>query len=155
MLVACRLAGLSALESSLCRRQRGRAIRRMRAQSCRGATLGPLWFPILAGSPLKAPDGLKPAIALLEGGARLRGRLKGFAGPFSGRPRPARLERVLTRSLGPSSIPSLGDGVMLGTAWIDRPVDTRGCTPASTSLPCSMEVQPCPCHLRPVIRLRH
>jgi hypothetical protein len=31
--------------------------------------------------------------------------------------------------LGPSSIPSLGDGVMLGTAWIDRPVDTRGCTP--------------------------
>jgi hypothetical protein len=26
------------------------------------------------------------------------------------------------RSLGPSSIPSLGDGVMLGTAWIDRPV---------------------------------
>jgi hypothetical protein len=63
--------------------------------------------------------------------------------------------RVLTRSLGPSSIPSLCDGVMLGRAWIDRPVDTRGCTPASTSLPCSMEVQPCPCHLRPVIRLRH
>ena len=31
--------------------------------------------------------------------------------------------------LGPSSIPSLGDGDMLGTAWIDRPVDTRGCTP--------------------------
>ena len=65
------------------------------------------------------------------------------------------LAAFLTRSLGPSSIPSLGDGVMLGTAWIDRPVDTRGCTPASTSLPCSMEVQPCPCHLRPVIRLRH
>ena len=43
----------------------------------------------------------------------------------SGRPRPARLERFLTRSLGPSSIPSLGDGVMLGTAWIDRPVDTQ------------------------------
>ena len=36
---------------------------------------------------------------------------------------------------------------MLDTAWIDRPVDTRGCTPASTSLPCSMEVQPCPSHL--------
>src|SRR6202042_2520441 len=33
---------------------------------------------------------------------------------------------------------------MLGTAWIDWPVDTRGRTPASTSLPCSMEVQPCP-----------
>jgi len=33
------------------------------------------------------------------------------------------------RSLGPSSIPSLGDGVMLGTAWIDRPVDTQGCAP--------------------------
>ena len=33
------------------------------------------------------------------------------------------------RSLGLSSIPSLGDGVMLGTAWIDRPVDTQGCAP--------------------------
>src|SRR5271165_6033050 len=41
----------------------------------------------------------------------------------------ARLEPVLTRSLGPSSIPSVGDGVMLGTAWIDRPVDTQGCAP--------------------------
>ena len=28
-----------------------------------------------------------------------------------------------------SSIPSLGDGVMLGTAWIDRPVDTQGRAP--------------------------
>ena len=36
---------------------------------------------------------------------------------------------VLTRNLGPSSIPSLSDGVMLGTAWIDRPVDTQGCAP--------------------------
>ena len=44
-------------------------------------------------------------------------------------PPPARLERVLTRSLDPSSIPSLGDGVMLGTAWIDRPVATRGRAP--------------------------
>jgi hypothetical protein len=26
----------------------------------------------------------------------------------------------------PISIPSLGDGVMLGPAWIDRPVDTQG-----------------------------
>jgi hypothetical protein len=33
------------------------------------------------------------------------------------------------RSLGPSSIPSLSDGVMLGTSWIDRPVDTQGCAP--------------------------
>ena len=33
------------------------------------------------------------------------------------------------RNLGPSSIPSLGDGVMLGTAWIDRPVDTQGRAP--------------------------
>ena len=33
------------------------------------------------------------------------------------------------RSLGPSSIPSLGDSVMLGTAWIDRPVDTQGRAP--------------------------
>jgi hypothetical protein len=38
-------------------------------------------------------------------------------------------------SLGQSSIPSLSDGVMLGTAWIDRPVDTRGALPASTSSP--------------------
>ena len=49
-------------------------------------------------------------------------------GPLVG-PRPTRLERVLTRSLGQSSIPSLGDGVMLGKAWIDRPVDTQGCAP--------------------------
>ena len=35
---------------------------------------------------------------------------------------------------------------MLGTAWIDSRVDTRGCTPASTSLPCSMDVQPCSSH---------
>ena len=34
-----------------------------------------------------------------------------------------------SRSLGLSSIPSLGDGVMLGTAWIDRPVDTQGRAP--------------------------
>ena len=27
---------------------------------------------------------------------------------------------------GPYSIPSLGGGVMLGAAWIDRPVDTQG-----------------------------
>src|SRR5271167_5211313 len=45
-------------------------------------------------------------------------------GPLVGPP-PARLERVLTRSLGQSSIPSLGDGVMLGAAWIDRPVDKQ------------------------------
>jgi hypothetical protein len=31
--------------------------------------------------------------------------------------------------LGPSSIPSLSDGVMLGAAWIDRPVDTQGRAP--------------------------
>jgi hypothetical protein len=42
---------------------------------------------------------------------------------------------------------SLDGPAMLNTAWIDRPLDTRGCTPASTSFPCSMEVQPCPCHL--------
>ena len=33
------------------------------------------------------------------------------------------------RTLGPSSIPSLGDSVMLGAAWIDRPVDTQGRAP--------------------------
>ena len=46
---------------------------------------------------------------------------------------------------------SLDDPAMLNGTWIDWPVDTRGCTPASTSLPCSMEVQSCPCRLRPVI----
>jgi hypothetical protein len=30
-----------------------------------------------------------------------------------------------TTLASPSSIPSLGDGAMLGTAWIDRPVDTQ------------------------------
>jgi hypothetical protein len=44
----------------------------------------------------------------------------------SERPRPARLERALTRSLGPSSIPSFGDSVMLGTAWIGFVEPTRG-----------------------------
>jgi hypothetical protein len=39
------------------------------------------------------------------------------------------LAAFLSGSLGPSSIPSLGDGVMVGTAWIDRPVDTQGCAP--------------------------
>jgi hypothetical protein len=39
------------------------------------------------------------------------------------------LAAFLTHNLGPSSIPSLGDGGMLDAAWIDRPVDTRGCTP--------------------------
>ena len=34
-----------------------------------------------------------------------------------------------SRSFSRSSIPSLGDGAMLGTAWIDRPVDTQGCAP--------------------------
>ncbi len=39
---------------------------------------------------------------------------------------------------------------------VDRPASRHaGLHSASTSLPCSMEVQPCPCHLRPVIRLRH
>jgi hypothetical protein len=41
-------------------------------------------------------------------------------------------------------IPSLGDGVMLGTAWIDRPVDTQGRAPASTSSSArGMEARPC------------
>jgi hypothetical protein len=44
-----------------------------------------------------------------------------------------------SRRVGPSSIPSLSYGVMLGAAWIDRPVDTRDCTPASTSLPVQHE----------------
>ena len=49
-----------------------------------------------------------------------------------------------SRSLGPSSIPSLGDGVMLGTAWIGRPVDTQGLHSLLPRHPqCSMEVQPC------------
>jgi hypothetical protein len=44
-------------------------------------------------------------------------------------PRPALLDRVLARGLSQSSIPSLGGGVMLRTACIDRPVDTQGCAP--------------------------
>ncbi len=48
------------------------------------------------------------------------------------------------RSLGPSSIPSLGDGVMLGTAWIDRPVDTQGLRSLLPRPPQrSMEARPC------------
>jgi hypothetical protein len=39
-------------------------------------------------------------------------------------------QRVCTQS---RPIFSLSDGVMLGTAWIDRPVETQGCAPASTS----------------------
>jgi hypothetical protein len=47
-------------------------------------------------------------------------------------------------SLGPSSIPSLGDGVMLGTAWIDRPVDTQGRAPCfHVLLSARMEARPC------------
>jgi hypothetical protein len=67
MLVARRLAGLSALVFDY-------AVGSAGAQSggwgCSpsnwGATLGPLWFPILAGSPLKAPDGLKAPSHLLR-----------------------------------------------------------------------------------------
>jgi hypothetical protein len=48
------------------------------------------------------------------------------------------------RSLGLSSIPSLGDGVMLGTAWIDRPVDTQGRAPCfHVLLSARMEARPC------------
>ena len=46
---------------------------------------------------------------------------------------------------GPSSSPSLGDGVMLGTAWIDRPVDTQDLHSLLPRPPqCSMDVQACP-----------
>ena len=46
--------------------------------------------------------------------------------------------------VGPSSIPSLGDGVMLGTAWIDRPVDTQGLRSLLPRPPQrSMEARPC------------
>ena len=42
------------------------------------------------------------------------------------------------------SIPSLGDGVMLGTAWIDRPVDTQGLRSLLPRLSKrSMEARPC------------
>ena len=45
---------------------------------------------------------------------------------------------------GGSSIPSLGDGVMLGTAWIDRPVDTQGLRSLLPRPPQrSMEARPC------------
>jgi hypothetical protein len=61
--------------------------------------------------------------------AGLGGGLRGNGADFSRFPAfspPSCWTLVLMRSLGPSSIPSLGDGVMLGTAWIDRPVDTQG-----------------------------
>ena len=35
----------------------------------------------------------------------------------------------LEAAMAGSPIPSFGDGVMLGTAWIDRPVDTRAALP--------------------------
>jgi hypothetical protein len=62
---------------------------------------------------------------------------------------------VLTRTLGPSFY-SLPRRWCYARHGVDRQASRHaGRTPASTSLPCSMEVQPCPCHLRPVIRLRH
>ena len=144
MLVVCQLAGLSALEATMPSAARARnPADGVAVLPDWGATLGPLWVPILAGSPLEAPGRPQgPLSRPPKGGARLTGRLKGLAGrststngatsisadAFAGGPLvgpwPARLERVLTRSLG-QSIPSLGDGVMLGTAWIDRPVDTQ------------------------------
>ena len=38
------------------------------------------------------------------------------------------LEKTL-KSASPNRVALLGDGVMLGTAWIDRPVDTQGRAP--------------------------
>jgi hypothetical protein len=50
-----------------------------------GAILGPLWVPILAGSPLEAPDGLKvpiaPTSAPPRGQSAAYGPPEGLAGP--------------------------------------------------------------------------
>jgi hypothetical protein len=134
MLVACRLAGLSAL---------GAHYAGVRART----QFGPTHYTILPvlrpgnHAPLANPkDGVLATATSAAPAPPLAGvrpcspdvRRPGRGS--SGRPRPARLERVLTRNLGPSSIPSLGDGVMLGTAWIDRPVDTQGCAPCFHAL---------------------
>jgi hypothetical protein len=50
-----------------------------------------------------------------------------------------------TRSDAQSSIPSLGDGVMLGTARLDRRVERRAGTPGRRVInQCCMDVPPCP-----------
>ena len=65
------------------------------------------------------------------------------------RRRPGREAKLLSLSprsdaqSRPSSIPSLGDGVMLGTAWIDGQSTRRAALPASTSSQRSMEARPC------------
>ena len=112
MLVACRLAGLSALEDYFAGPERARNAGPCVYQRRRR----PSWA---FGSCPAAPD-----FAVY---GRFRASLLGFGYPCPARPRLGRLRQtpVLTGSLGPSSIPSLGDGVMLGTAWIDRPVDTQ------------------------------
>jgi class 3 adenylate cyclase len=63
---------------------------------------------------------------------------------FWGWSSPIRQPNRSARSLGLSSIPCLSDGVMLGTAWIDRPVDTRGLRSLLPRPPQrSMEARPC------------
>jgi hypothetical protein len=81
MLVACRLAGLSALKVTM----PSAALARNPANGAPvlpdwGATLRGL-HPILAGSPHEAPDGLKAPSPPPERGTRLTGRLKGLARP--------------------------------------------------------------------------
>jgi hypothetical protein len=51
----------------------------------------------------------------------------------------------------------LGECVIFNTAWIDRPVDTRGLHSLLPRLPkCSMVMQPCPSHRDPATwRTRH
>ena len=173
MLVACRLAGLSALEAyyggvSACaqfgstRRSSGTAGKGIGGSGTRAGALQNGFRSVLAAHP-PADRNLAPSavleplsLGLLKREATSTSDALPHAVTRQGREaEPLSFSPRSDAQFGPSPIPSLGDGVMLGTAWIDRPVDTRGCTPASTSLPCSMEVQPCPCHLRPVIRLRH
>jgi hypothetical protein len=98
MLVACRLAGLSALVSD-------HAVGGAGAQS--GVGFQPFQKPAGGSGALKAP------IPPLEGGAPFKGRLKGMAGPFG-------------PSQQPIVYSSLVYDDMLNTAWIDWPVDTRG-----------------------------
>ena len=64
MLVACRLADLSALVFDYAVGGAGAQSGGWGCSPSRlGRDFGPLWVPILAGSPLETPDGLKAPIA--------------------------------------------------------------------------------------------
>ena len=145
MLVACRLAGLSALEGHYAGLN-ARAIRAdaalLRALRAKGSG---------APEPAQEPSRAAFEASRLSPASRSKLGLLGRFGAPQPRPseaggglrvrrlaprrRPGREAKLLSLSprsdaqSRPSSIPSLGDGVMLGAAWIDRPVDTQGRAP--------------------------